>query len=258
MDELKILSWNTNGLRSTFSKGNLDWFFQDKPDILCIQEVKAAEDKLPKALKEVKGYHSYFNSSKISKGYAGVAIYTKNKPKSVARSFSNYNYEDEGRILKADYDDFTLFNIYFPSGAGSKEKLERKFNFYEYFLDEMKNLSAAGKNVLICGDFNIAHNEIDLVNPARAAKNPGFLKEERAFLDKLINSGYTDTFRMFNGSPENYTWWPYGRNCREKNVGMRLDHFFVSESLKESVKSAYILSDIEGSDHCPIGVDMAL
>jgi exodeoxyribonuclease-3 len=258
MDELKILSWNVNGLRTRFKGGYLKQVFELNPDILCFQEVKSTEDQIPKKLKEIEGYYSYFCPSKILKGYAGVAIYSKNKPKTIAKSFSNSDYENEGRILKADYGDFILFNIYFPSGAGSKEKLERKFNFYKYFLDEMKNLSEAGKNVLICGDFNIAHNEIDLVNPERAAKNPGFLKEERAFLDKLINSGYADTFRMFNGDPENYTWWPYGRNCREKNIGMRLDHFFVSGSLKEDVKYAYILSDIKGSDHCPIGVDMLL
>jgi len=189
------------------------------------------------------------------KGYAGVAIYTKNKPESVEKSFSNSSYDDEGRILKAVFEDFILYNIYFPSGAGSDEGLQHKFKFYEDFLEEMKELK--DENIIICGDFNIAHNEIDLVNPMRAAKNAGFLPEERAFLDKLMDFGYSDTFRMINGDPENFTWWAYGHNCREKNIGMRLDHFFVSKILRDNIGSACILSEIIGSDHCPIGVEVA-
>lgn len=256
MDELKILSWNVNGIRSRFKGGYLKQVFDLNPDILCIQEVKATEDQLTSKLKDIEGYYYYFCSPSRLKGYAGVAIYTKIKPKVIEKSFDVYDFEDEGRILKADFEDFVLFNIYFPSGDGSKEKLERKFKFYEHFLAEMKNLSE--KNVVICGDFNIAHNEIDLVNPKQAAKNAGFLKEKRAFLDELIRSGYVDSFRMFNGMGENYTWWPYGHNCREKNIEMRLDHFFVSENFKDNVENGYILSDVIGSDHCPIGIDIKL
>ncbi|MDI6723111.1 MAG: exodeoxyribonuclease III [Methanobacterium sp.] len=147
---------------------------------------------------------------------------------------------------------FILYNIYFPSAQGTKEGLEHKFKFYEDFLEEMRELK--DEKVIICGDFNIAHNEIDLVNPVNAAKNAGFLPEERAFLNKLMDFGYIDTFRMFNGDHENFTWWAYGHNCREKNIGMRLDHFFVCKSLKDNIGSAYVLSDVMGSDHCPIGV----
>jgi len=252
MNKLKILSWNVNGLRSRFKGGYLKQVFDLNPHILCFQEVKSTEGQLPKELKDIEGYHSYFHSSKKLKGFAGVAIYTKEEPESVEKSFSNSDYEDEGRILKVVYKDFILHNIYFPSAQGTKEGLEHKFKFYMDFLGEMEELK--DENVIICGDFNIAHSEIDLTNPAQAEKNQGFLPEERAFLDELISSGYTDTYRMFNEEPGNYTWWPYGHNCRENNIGMRLDHFFVCKSLKDNIGSAYVLSDVMGSDHCPIGV----
>ena len=258
MNELNILSWNVNGLRTRFKGGYLKQVFELNPDILCFQEVKSTEDQIPKKLKEIEGYYSYFCPSKKLKGYAGVAIYTKSKPKTIEKSFSNFDYQNEGRILKATFENFVLFNIYFPSAQGTKEGLEHKFNFYEDFLEEMEGLREVGENVIICGDFNIAHTEIDLVNPKVASNNQGFLPKERAFLDKLVSIGHADTFRMFNKEPENYTWWPYGHNCREKNIGMRLDHFFVSESFKGNVKGGYILSDIIGSDHCPIGVDIVL
>ena len=219
MDQLKILSWNVNGIRARHNGGYLDQVFDLDPDILCIQEVKAREDQLPKKLKEVEGYYTYFNSSDKLKGFAGVAIYSKNEPVSVENSFGNFDYEDEGRILKADFIDFILYNIYFPSGAGSKEGLEHKFNFYEHFLDEMEDMR--DKNVLICGDFNIAHNEVDLVDPRRASKSAGFLPEERECLDRLLSLGFVDSFRMFESGGDNFSWWAYGRNCREKNLGMR-------------------------------------
>lgn len=254
MNELKILSWNVNGLRTRFKRGYLKQVLDLNPDILCFQEVKSTEEQLPKELKEIEGYYSYFHPSKKLKGYAGVAIYTKDEPESVENSFTNSEYEDEGRLLKATFEDFILFNIYFPSAQGTEEGLEHKFKFYRDFLNEMNELK--GENVIICGDFNIAHNEIDLVNPKHAAKNQGFLPAEKAFLDELVSSGYTDTFRMFNKKPGNYTWWPYGHNCRQKNIGMRIDHFFVSENLKDNIYSAYILSDVMGSDHCPVGIDI--
>ncbi len=256
MNKTKILSWNVNGLRTRYNGGYLKQVFDLNSDILCFHEVKSTEEQLPEELKEIEGYHSYFNPSRKLKGYAGVAIYAKEEPERVEKSFTNSDYEDEGRILKAVFKDFILYNIYFPSGAASKEKLQHKFKFYENFLEEMKELKS--ENVVICGDFNIAHKETDLTNPKQAAKNPGFLPEERAFLDELVSSGYIDTYRMFNMGPGNYTWWPYGHNCREKNIGMRLDHLFVCGSLKDNISSAYILSDVMGSDHCPVGIDVVL
>lgn len=255
MEEIKIMSWNVNGLRTRYNKGHLDWFLEDEPDILCIQETRAAEEQIPK---DLDGYHTFFSSSDLRKGHSGVALFSKIKPRNIERNLGDGKFEEEGRILKADYGDFILFNIYFPSGAGTQEKLQHKFEFYEHFLENMESLNTQNKNVLICGDFNIAHNEIDLENPVRASKKAGFLPEERAFLERLLSYGYVDTFRMFNKEPGKYTWWSNAHNLRAKNVGMRLDHFFVSQCFKENVKSGHILSDIMGSDHCPIDVDIVL
>ncbi|MCC7550821.1 MAG: exodeoxyribonuclease III [Methanobacterium sp.] len=255
---IEILSWNTNSLRKRFNDGYLQWFLDEKPDIFCVQETKATEDQLKETLKGFDDYYTYFASSTKTPGYSGVAIFTRIQPVKVEDSFKDGNYKDEGRILKAEFDEFTLLNIYFPSGAGLAEKLEHKFEFYEHFLDETKLMQTQGNNVIICGDFNIAHHPIDLVNPDQAAKKPGFLPKEQAFLDRLIENGYMDTFRMFNQEGGNYTWWAYGYNSREKNLGMRLDHFFATENLKNKIKSAYIRPEITGSDHCPIGVKIQL
>lgn len=257
MSLINIISWNTNSLRKRYKDGDLKWCFEEKPDILCIQETKATGDQLQKTIKEMDDYYSYFSSSQGNPGFSGVAIYSKLKPLNVGYSL-NGNFQEEGRILHAEYNEFDLLNIYFPSGAGSADKLEHKFNFYQHFLELIKELKNEDKKVLVCGDFNIAHQEIDLVNPNNASKNPGFLPEERQFLDKLISTGYVDTFRLFNSEPKNYTWWSRSYNCREKNYGMRLDYFFATDNLKNRIKSAYRRPEIMGSDHCPIGIEISL
>jgi len=251
---MDIISWNTNSLRKRFNDGHLNWFLDEKPDILCVQETKANEEQLNETLKGFDDYNSFYSSSTATPGYSGVAIFSKIKPVNVEDSFIDGNFKDEGRILKAVFDEFTLLNIYFPSGAGSSEKLKHKFEFYEYFLEETKIMQKKGHKVLVCGDFNIAHNPIDLVNPDQASKKPGFLPEERDFLNRLIENGYMDTFRMFNKEGGNYTWWAYGYNSRENNHGMRLDHFFATENLRDNIKLAYTRPEIMGSDHCPIGI----
>lgn len=253
---IEISSWNVNSLRARFNNGHLDWLLDEKPDIFCIQETKATGDQLRKTLKGFDDYHSYFSSSTVTPGYSGVAIYSKMEPVYVIDSFGNGKYKEEGRILKAEYTDFTLFNIYFPSAGG--DKLMEKLNFYNHFLEKMESLGNSGEDVIICGDFNIAHNQIDLSNPKQASRNPGFLQIERGFLDRLIAHGYLDSFRMFYKKEGYYTWWPNGYDSRVKNNGMRLDHFFLSNSLKDKVKSAYIRPEIMGSDHCPIGVEIEL
>jgi exodeoxyribonuclease-3 len=229
---MQILSWNTNGLRATYKNGWMNWFVNEQPDILCLQETKAREDQLPVALREPEGYCSYFDSS--PDGFCGVAIYSKTEPEKVNYSLGG-RLGGEGRIIQADYDNFKLINIYFPSGSGQtkqeqQERLKRKFDFYEVFLDYMQDLARSDDNVVVCGDFNIAHQEVDLVNPDKACHAPGFLPEERKLLDTLISHGYNDTYRMFDKEPGNYTWWSYGYNCREKNIGMRLDHIFVTDN----------------------------
>jgi len=260
---MNILSWNVNGLRARYNKRHLDWLQDENPNIFCLQEIKATEDQIKETLNGFDDYYSFYSSSTVTPGFSGVAIYSKIKPKKVIDNFGDGKYKEEGRILKAEYDDFTLLNIYFPTGAESDKSIQakmlhHKLMFYERFLNLTESLSSSGENVLICGDFNIAHKPLDLANPKNASKNPGFLQVERALLDRLIAQGYTDTFREFNQDPHHYTWWSNMYNLREKNMGMRLYHFFATCNLKSNIKSAYTRPEIMGSDHCPIGVEIQL
>ena len=249
---MKILSWNVNGIRARHNNGFLKHVLDEQPDILCIQEVKSNMENLPESLKNLENYNLFLNSFD-NPSYAGVALFTLNKPVNISKGFSD-SFET-GRVQKAVYENFKLYNIYFPSGAGSPEKLENKFNFYDRFIKTMEKES--DENIIVCGDFNIAHQVIDLPNPERAYKYAGFLPEERAFIDKLQELGFIDSFREFNSEPDNYTWWSYGRKCRENNIGMRLDYFFVSDSLKNYILDGKIRNDIMGSDYCPVELDIS-
>lgn len=255
--KIRILSWNVNGLRAVHKKGFIEWLLSENPDILCIQETKATRDQLPRALKSIEGYHAYFCEAE-KKGYSGVAIYTKIKPKNVEYGFGIPKFDNEGRILVADYENFVLLNIYFPNGKMSAERLAYKLEFYDALLDYANKLKEAGKNLVICGDLNTAHKEIDIAHPKANEKISGFLPVERAWIDKFVSQGYIDTFRMFNKNPEQYTWWSYRTRARERNVGWRLDYFFVNEEFKGKIKSSYILKEVMGSDHCPVGLDVEL
>ncbi|MGZ7108200.1 MAG: exodeoxyribonuclease III [Methanobacterium sp.] len=257
MQELRIISWNVNGLRAIQKKGFLKWLLNDDPDILCLQETKVSYDKLPKPLKRVDGYHPYFCEAE-KKGYSGVAIYSKIKPKKVEYGFGIQKFDSEGRILIADYEKFVLLNIYFPNGKMSAERLNYKLEFYDALLDYANDLKAEGKNVVICGDLNTAHKEIDIARPKANEKISGFLPVERAWIDKFLENGYLDTFRMFNKEPEQYTWWSYRTKARERNVGWRLDYFFINEEFKDNVKAAGILNHVMGSDHCPVDLELIL
>jgi exodeoxyribonuclease-3 len=253
----RIISWNVNGLRAVHKKGFTEWFLAENPDILCIQETKAAKNQLPRTLKSIPGYHAYFCEAE-RKGYSGVAIYTKIKPKKVEYGFSIPKFDNEGRILIVDYEDFVLLNIYFPNGKMSAERLDYKLEFYDALLDYANKLKATGKNLIICGDLNTAHKEIDIARPKANEKISGFLPEERAWIDKFLSNGYVDTFRMFNKDPGQYTWWSYRTKARERNVGWRLDYFFVNEEFKDKIADSYILKEVMGSDHCPVGLDIEL
>ncbi len=253
---MKILSWNVNGLRAVHKKGFLDWLTEEKPDILCLQETKAHEEQLPEELINVNGYYSYFCSGE-RKGYSGVALYTKEKPLSIKKGFGIKKFDNEGRILIAEYPDFILFNIYYPNGKSRPERLQYKMEFYDAFLKYVSKLKKAGTKIIICGDVNTAHKEIDLARPKENSTVSGFLPEERAWIDKFIGNGFIDTFRLFNSEPNNYTWWNMVTRARERNVGWRIDYFFVSENTKKDIKDAFILSDVMGSDHCPIGIEIA-
>jgi len=257
MNETRIISWNVNGLRAIQRKGFVEWFEKEQPDILCLQETKVAYDQLPKTLKRIEGYHPYFCEAQ-RKGYSGVAIYSKIKPLKVEYGFGISEFDNEGRILIAEYDDFVLLNIYFPNGKMSEERLNYKLKFYDALLDHANKLKKEGKNIVICGDVNTAHKEIDLARPKANEKISGFLPVERAWIDKFLKNGYLDAFRMFNSEPEQYTWWSYRTKARERNVGWRLDYFFVNEEFKEKVKSSGILNDVMGSDHCPVDLKLEL
>lgn len=257
MQKIKLVSWNVNGIRAVQRKGAFDWFFNTKPDIFCIQETKAHPEQLDDVLTKVDGYQVDFSSAE-RKGYSGVATYSQLPPNSVKHGFGLDRFDQEGRILIHEYEKFVLFNIYYPNGKASKERLQYKMDFYDTFLNYANALKSQGKNIVVCGDVNTAHKEIDLARPKDNEKVSGFLPEERAWMDKFFSNGYLDTFRMFNQEPENYTWWDLKSRARARNVGWRIDYFFVSESLKENVKSATIYSDVEGSDHCPIGIELEI
>ena len=257
MPELTILSWNVNGIRAVERKNGFHWFFEERPAIFCLQETKAHVGQLSPQLTEVDGYQIYFSSAE-RKGYSGVALYSKIPPRKVNTGIGIARFDAEGRFLIADYGEWVLLNIYFPNGKASAERLKYKMDFYDAFLDYVNDLKSAGKKILICGDVNTAHQEIDLARPKENAKVSGFLPEERAWIDLFISHGYVDTFRLFNQSPANYTWWDYKSRARERNVGWRIDYFFVSENFKERIRSAFIRSDIMGSDHCPVGVTLTV
>lgn len=253
---LKILSWNVNGIRAIHKKGFVGWLNKENPDILCLQETKASPEQLPDELLNVNGYKSYFSSSIVKKGYSGVAIYTKQEPVKVEHGFGIPKFDDEGRIVIAEYKEFVLINIYYPNGKASDDRLKYKMDFYDAFLDYSNKLVKKGKKLVICGDVNTAHKEIDIARPKENENVSGFLKTERDWMDKFVSNGYVDTFRIFNQEPEQYTWWDLVTRARERNVGWRIDYFFVSENFKKNIKSAYILSDVMGSDHCPVGIEI--
>ncbi len=259
MTEIKILSWNVNGIRAVAKKGFIEWLNKENPDILCLQETKAQPDQLDKGFLEPQGYHTYWNYPDNKKGYSGVAIYTRDKPIEVRSSFGTHKFNEEGRVLITKYDKFTLLNIYFPKGDTSPERIERlhyKMNFYEEFLQYADSFREKGESLIICGDFNTAHNEIDLARPKENEKNSGFLPEERAWIDKFIEHGYIDIFREFNKNPNQYTWWDLKTRARERNIGWRIDYFFLTDNLVPKVLKAFIMADVAGSDHCPIGITL--
>ena len=255
-ESMRALSWNVNGIRAAHRKGFLEWLSEASPDILCLQETKAHWDQLPAALKDIEGYHPFFSTPE-RKGYSGVALYSKTEPQDVNFGFGVEKFDREGRVLRADYDRFVLFNIYFPNGQSSAERLEYKMEFYATFLEEVEKLKGQGRSIVLCGDLNTAHKEIDLARPKANENTSGFLPQERAWMDEFIAHGYLDTFRMFNQQPEQYTYWDQMSRARARNVGWRIDYFFVDQGFAQEIKGAYIFPDVMGSDHCPVGIDIA-
>jgi exodeoxyribonuclease-3 len=252
---MKILSWNINGIRAADKKGLFDWFKEELPTLLCLQEIKALPEQVPSHLKNIPGYHIYFNSAK-RKGYSGVGTFSKQKPVDVKYGFGIEKFDNEGRVLLIVYPSFMLFNIYFPNGKKNQERLNYKMDFYDTFLSIADNYKAEGKNIVVCGDFNTAHKEIDLARPKENEKISGFLPIERAWIDTFIDHGYIDTFRQFNKDPEQYSWWDMKTRARERNIGWRIDYIFVNKEFIKYVKKAFILQDVIGSDHSPIGIEI--
>jgi exodeoxyribonuclease-3 len=252
---MKIYSWNVNGLRAINKKGFKEWVVDEEPDILCIQETKIQDNQLTDELRNIEGYKSCFSFAE-KKGYSGVAVFSKIEPKSVKYGIGIERFDSEGRILILEFDGFILLNIYFPNGQMNEERLNYKMEFYDAILDYCNNLVNEEKKLVICGDYNTAHNEIDLKNPKSNAKRSGFLPIEREWIDKFISNGYIDTYRRINPDKVEYSWWSYRFNARANNAGWRIDYHFVSENLFSSVKDAKILTEVYGSDHCPVVLEL--
>jgi len=256
-NSIEIISWNVNGIRAVGNKEALKWIDERQTDILCLQEIKAQESQVPDNLFE-KEYIDIKVNSAEKKGYSGTMTWStlQSDYSSTCREIDTLN---EGRIVETHYGDIVLFNVYFPNGQRDEERLAIKMKFYDDFLTHCEELKDDGKSIVICGDVNTAHQEIDLKNPKANSKTSGFLPIEREWMDKLIEHGYVDTFRYVNGDKlDRYSWWSYRAGARDRNVGWRIDYFFISEDLCENLEDAFILDDIMGSDHCPVGIRLSI
>lgn len=255
---MKIISWNTNGLRATVKQGYFTPLFAfNNPDIVCLQETKCEPEQLDEKTRNLKGYHSYFSYSKLRKGYSGVAIYSKKEPEKVEYGLGIKKFDDEGRTLVVYYKDFVLINCYFPNAGINPERLKYKLEFYDAFLKFINKLKKEGHNVIFTGDVNTAHNAIDLARPKANENNTGFLRIERDWLDKVVKNGFVDIFRTLNPDKKDvYTYWDMKTFARERNVGWRIDYFFTNQSFMKNIKSFKTLSDYLGSDHCPIMLEI--
>ncbi len=246
-----FVSWNVNGIRAVAKKGALKWIDEEPPEILALQEVKAEDHQMPQDLFEHSYRHLYVSSSH-KKGQSGVALYTDLEPEYYSPCYE-IDVLHEGRINEIHFDDIAFFNVYFPNGKRNEERLIYKLEFYERFFNYIEKLRKEGKSIIFCGDVNTAHREIDLARPKENEEISGFLPVERAWIDKLIAAGYVDTFRHVHGDePDRYSWWSMRTRARERNVGWRIDYFFVSEDLKDRIVDADILDHITGSDHAPV------
>jgi len=256
MRRIKLVSWNVNGLRAVMKKDFLESFQKLDADIVGLQETKLQADQRTEAMIAVAGYDSHWSYASVKKGYSGTAVYTRPECRAVKNGIGIDRYDDEGRIVEIDCGDFIFFNIYFPNGQMNDDRLAYKLDFYKDFFAYTDDLRATGCSLIIAGDYNTAHNEIDLKNPKANAKRSGFLPIERDWLDGILSRGYVDTFRHFNPDTVKYSWWSYRFNARFRNAGWRIDYFFVTRDIVDKgwVVDTFIDNDIFGSDHCPIGM----
>jgi exodeoxyribonuclease-3 len=252
----KIISYNVNGLRAALNKGLLDWMNKVKPGILCIQETKAQPDQVDLNPFRKLGYTDYWHSAE-KKGYSGVLILSDREPDNFMIGMNVSDYDSEGRIIRFDFSDISVLNVYIPSGTTGDVRQDFKMKFLDDFLSFLTNLRKERPNLLVCGDFNIAHREIDIHNPVSNKNTSGFLPEERAWVDKFLESGFVDTFRHIYPDTVKYSWWSFRSNARSKNLGWRLDYHMVTEPLAARIQDAGIMNEAVHSDHCPVWVDLA-
>ena len=251
-DGIRLISWNVNGLRAAIKNGFQEAVARLNPDILALQEIKANPEQIPDEIRTLEGFQSFWFPAQ-KKGYSGTAIYTKQAPLHVRYGLEHAGFDEEGRVLTLEYPDFYLINSYSPNAQPELKRLAFKTDFNQALLAYMNTLRQQ-KTLIVCGDLNVAHKEIDLANPKSNMKNPGFSEQERAWMDQVVEAGYVDTFRTFNQDSGQYTWWSYRFNARAKNVGWRIDYFLVDDSSASRVVDAAIHSDITGSDHCPVSI----
>jgi len=251
---MKIISFNVNGIRAAVRKGFAEWFQKSKADVVCLQEVRAEVEEMPLSLANPSGYYSYFNPAQ-KKGYSGVAVYSKKRPLFLEYNLGLQRFDQEGRLIKAEYQDFILINLYLPHGGRQKENMDYKLKVYQCLLNYLQK-EKSHKPLIFVGDFNIAHQGIDLARPKQNKNNTMFTPEERKQIEKIMNSGFVDTWREFDKSPGNYTWWSNFANARERNIGWRIDYIFISEKLRAKLKKAFIWPKVMGSDHCPVGIEV--
>ncbi len=248
---MRIITYNVNGIRAAIKKGFIDWLKTDPADVICLQEVKAEKGDLDVSVIENLGYHTFWYSAQ-KKGYSGVAIFSKMKPDAVFYGNGIMQSDAEGRVIRADFGKITLVNAYFPSGTSGDERQTYKYQWLDEFFDYLHELRKVRPNIVICGDYNICHKEIDIHNPVSNKKSSGFLPEERAWMDKFFDSGFIDTFRVFNQEPHHYTWWSARfPTVRAQNKGWRIDYLSATEPMRKQLKGAAIYPDVKHSDHCP-------
>jgi exodeoxyribonuclease-3 len=252
---MKILSYNVNGIRAAVRKGFIEWLEAANPDVICLQEIKAQKEQLDLSLFENAGYKYHYWFSAEKKGYSGVAILCKKEPNKVTYGAEFDLASTEGRVLRVDYDTVSVISLYLPSGTNSL-RLDYKFKFMDDFQEYISDLKKTIPNLIICGDYNICHEAIDIHNPKGLKNTSGFLPEERTWIDTFINNDFIDSFRFFNKEPHQYSWWSYRANARNNNKGWRLDYCLTTKSLEHRLKRAYILQDAKHSDHCPVGVEI--
>ena len=253
----RIISYNLNGIRSAINKGLVDWVKKNTPDIICVQETKAQPDQVDTGGFRKLGYGDYWHSAE-KKGYSGVLILSREEPDHVETGMGNSRYDSEGRVIRADYGDISILDVYIPSGTTGDIRQEIKMEFLDEFLNYLTELRKTRPMLLVCGDFNIAHNEIDIHNPAGNKKNSGFLPEERAWLDAFLASGFVDSFRQLHPETVKYSWWSFRANAREKNIGWRLDYHMLTKELSPMLLGAGIVNEAKHSDHCPVWVDLEI